>query len=146
MGATKTVNFSTPTRKMATPIYGASLNYRPLDATEISISGNRQVQPSFFADQVTRTTSWNASLNQRLLEHFLFTAGIGYEHSDYIAEIGSLPVDRNDNTRTYNLKLSTTLLGRGTIDVFYTHNQNSSSVAGFTFSSSQVGVEVGYRY
>ncbi len=106
---------------MATPIYGASLNYEPIETTVLTVSANRQVEPSFFSDQVTRTTSWNASLNQRLLEHFLFTAGIGYQTSDYLAEIGSLPVDRSDNTRTYNLKLSTTLLGpRRPIDVFYT--------------------------
>jgi hypothetical protein len=136
----------TPTHKLGSPIYGASLNYLPFDATEISISGNRQVQPSFFADQVTRTTSWDATLSQRLLGHFLFSAGIGYQKSDYIAEVSDFPVARNDDTRFYNFKLSTSFLGRGTIEIFYNHNQNSSNQAGFTFASSQEGVQLGFRY
>jgi hypothetical protein len=136
----------TPTRKLGTPIYGASLNYVLFEATEISITGSRQVEPSFFSNQVTRSTGWTANLSQRILGHFMFTGSIGYQQSDYLAEVSTVPVNRSDDNRFYTLKLSTPLLGRGRIDVFYTRNQNSSNQGAFAFSSSQVGVELGFTY
>jgi hypothetical protein len=135
-----------PKRRLLTPIYGGSVTYQPFQTTSVSLSANRSVEPSFFANQITTSTSWNISLQQRLLEHFLLSATAGYVKSTYLSETDALNVDRDDNAQMYGLRLSTTFLRRGTLTVLYNRTQNSSSQTGFGFSSSQLGFEVGFRY
>jgi hypothetical protein len=135
-----------PGRKLLTPIYGASATYLPFEETSFTVTADRSVQPSFYTNQVTTSTNWNATLQQRILTHFLFSATAGYIQSDYLSETDALNTIRSDNAQTYGVRLSTTLLGRGTLAVFYNHTQNTSNQQGFSFSSAQEGVEFGFRY
>ncbi len=138
--------YTHPERRLLTPIYGASATYLPFEDTSFTITADRSVQPSFFTNQVTTTTNWNATFQQRILTHFLLSATAGYIQSDYLSETDALNNVRSDNAQTYGLRLSTTLLGRGTVTVFYNHTQNTSNQQGFSFSSGQEGVEFGFRY
>jgi hypothetical protein len=135
-----------PEHKLVTPIYGADITYQPFATTSFTLTADRAVQPSFFANQVTTSTNWNVGFQQRLLAHFLLTASAGYQQSVYDAEILNLNVNRDDSGHTYGLRLSTTVLRRGTFAVFYNRTQNSSNQSAFTFTSSQIGFELGFRY
>jgi hypothetical protein len=42
--------------------------------------------------------------------------------------------------------LSRPILKRGTISVSYSYSENRSSATGFTYSSNQIGVSIGYSY
>jgi hypothetical protein len=137
---------SKPERRLLTPIYGGSITYLPFQTTSLSLSTSRSVQPSFFANEATTSTNWTLALQQRLLEHFMLSATAGYQQSTYLDEVHALNVNRSDNAQIYGLRLSTTLLRRGTIAVFYNRTQNSSDQTGYTFSSSQYGLELGFRY
>ena len=58
----------------------------------------------------------------------------------------TIVVTREDTSYSYNVRLSTSFLQRGTIGIFYQHTRNSSDLADYTFSSDQTGVEIGYRF
>jgi len=128
------------------PVYGASVQYRPIDVTTISIQGDRGVTASYFANQVTENTTWSANLNQRLLEVLHLSASVSRGKSNYVATIAGLATNRDDVSTSYVVRLGTSFLHHGTIGVVYQHVRNSSNASGFSFSSDQTGVEVGYSY
>ena len=69
-----------------------------------------------------------------------------------LASATGLSTSRNDDVYSFNARLSCHLLKRGTVAVFYSYSENSSSQTGFTsgsgfgYTSTQVGFEIGYRY
>ncbi|HZV33489.1 MAG TPA: hypothetical protein VFB72_02855, partial [Verrucomicrobiae bacterium] len=79
------------------PIYGASLQYRPFAQTSISLSADRSVTPSLFASQATKGSSLSVALNQRLLKHFSLGVSGSYVTSDYIASLASAEAGRSDS-------------------------------------------------
>lgn len=129
------------------PTYGAAGYYQPFEFTSLSLSGERGVSASYFANQVNENTSWSIGLNQRLLQKLNFNATASRTTSRYIASgLSAIITTRDDTSYAYNFRLSTSFLRRGTIGVVYQHTRNSSDAAGFSFSSNQIGLEIGYRY
>ncbi|HZQ45434.1 MAG TPA: hypothetical protein VFC07_00360, partial [Verrucomicrobiae bacterium] len=98
--------------------------------------------------QVTETTSVSASMNQQLLKRLNLTVGAGYGRSNYRASTNTptAGTGRTDNYYSLNLRLGTTFLQRGTASIFYQYSHNPSTEPGFSFSSSQTGFELGYRF
>lgn len=128
------------------PTYGGSIQYQPVEVTTISLGAERGVTPSFFANQVTDSSSWTISLDQRLLQRFHLTAGYGRHKSRYISPAAVIVVGRDDESSTFHLRLGTSFLRRGNIALFYQRTKNSSNIAGYGFASDQSGIEIGYRY
>jgi hypothetical protein len=54
--------------------------------------------------------------------------------------------NRLDDYYSFNIRLGSAFLRRGSIAVFYQYTDNSSSQAGYTFSSNQAGLELGYKF
>jgi hypothetical protein len=69
----------------------------------------------------------------------------GYHIVTYVAA-GPAATDREDDYYTFNARLGCPFLKRGTVAVFYQYSDFSSTEPGFTYSTSQVGFEVGYRF
>jgi predicted porin len=134
------------TGDLINPLYGATVQYQPFEATTLSLSANRAVSTSPFQNEVTENTDLSGSLNQRLLERFNLSLGAGYHTRKYIVSAAGFPAGRKDEYYSFNARLSTTFLKRGTIAATYQFSNNSSSVAGYGYSSNQFGFEVGYRY
>jgi len=158
------------------PAVSASLQYRPFDHTLLNFSASQMTTPSYFANSVIENKGWNAELQQRLLGKLNFTAGYSRmkahyfgSHTDLVPSytienvldgsgnvIGTIThvtytpttvLDlRDDTTRSYHFRLSTPLLKRGTVALLYERNHNTSSIAGYSFTSTQVGCEIGYRF
>lgn len=132
---------------LSSPTYGASGSYQPFAATTLTLSAQRGISVSYFADQVNESTSWSLGLNQRLLTVLNFNASASRSNRTYIPSGRStIVVLREDTAYSYNFRLSTRILRRGSIGVVYQHTRNASDATGFGFSSNQVGLEVGYRY
>jgi len=128
------------------PIFGVAIQYQPFEFTEFSLSADRSVSTSYLQNQNSVSTSINGSLNQRLFQKFSLTLGGGYSTVKYIATTSGVFAGRQDDYYSFNARLSRMFLKRGTISVTYQFSDNSSSQSGFTYSSSQVGLEVGFRY
>jgi hypothetical protein len=131
---------------MNNPILSASLHYQPVETTTLSLGAHRGVSTSYFSNQVTKNSGWNASLQQRLLGEFFFSAGYGHHKVTYISTTSGFPAGRGDTYDSANFRLSTTFLRHGSIAVLYQIGRNSSNTAGYGFSSHQIGLDVGYRF
>ncbi len=146
-GGVETRKFnSSGTGKLHNAIFSAGLHYHPVEATTLTIQGSRAVTPSYLARQVTVNTGWNASVDQRLLGEFHLSAGYAHQKASYVITTAGLPAGRDDRYDSVNLRLSTTLLRRGTIAALYQISRNSSNTPGYGFSSHQIGLELGYRF
>jgi hypothetical protein len=128
------------------PVYGVSVQYHPSEATAISLSADGSVGTSYFTNQVTETTSVSVTLNQRLLKNLFLTLTGGYQNVTYTAAASGVSAGRNDDSYSFNARLSTVFLKRGTIAATYQFSDNASNRAGFGYTSNQIGLEVGYRY
>ncbi len=128
------------------PVFGASVQYQPFVNTTLSLNASRAVTASYFQSQVTENTSLTLNLNQRLFKKLNLNLSGGYNMTTYISSLTGAEAGRTDNNYSFNARLSIPFLKRGTAAVFYQYNDNSSSAPGFAFSSSQIGLEVGFRY
>ena len=105
-----------------------------------------QVNTSDFANQSTEITGFSANLSQRLLKRFRLNLGGGYNRTQYVSSETGGPTSRKDDYYFFNTRLSWSILKRGTVALTYQFSDNVSNDPSFTFSSNQVGVELGYRY
>jgi hypothetical protein len=128
------------------PLFGASVEYRIFKVTTLSLSANRGVGTSYFQDQVTETTDVQFRLKQRLLEKLILDAGYGYSKTRYVSSANGLSSNRKDENNFFDVRVSCPIRKRANVAVFYHYSDNSSSQSAFAYSSSQVGLELGYRF
>ena len=127
-------------------IYSASLQFHPVEATQISLQTSRSVGASYFEAQVTKNTSWGVNLDQRLLGEFHLVAGYAHQEAAYTSFRASVPTDRTDDFDSVNLRLATTFFRKLAVAALWQHSRNASNSLGYGFSSNQIGLEIGYRY
>ena len=128
------------------PVFDATIQYQPIEHTQISLIGQRVVSASYLSqNQVAETTSVSGRLNQRLLGRFVLDLSGGYQTVKYIASNTSAST-RTDDYDYFNVSLSSSFLKRGTIVVFYQISKDNSSQAAYSFTTHQVGFQIGYRY
>jgi hypothetical protein len=130
---------------LVNPVAGAVIQYQPFEATKFLLSAERVVAASYFQNQVTESTSVSGDLNQRLFKKLYLDLGGGYNTVKYVASSG-VPAGRKDEYYSFNARLSCQFLKRGTFATFYQLSDNSSTQQGYGFSSTQFGLEVGFRY
>jgi hypothetical protein len=135
-----------PVPTLISPIFSLAARYQPFEVTTLSLIASRAVNPSYFRGEITENTSVSANLSQRLLGKLTLGLGVGYGNSDHKAAAGGLNISRNDDHTSFNAHLSAPFLKRGSAAVFYRHSENTSNNTGFSYSSSQVGLELAYRF
>jgi hypothetical protein len=144
------------------PTFSAAINYQPFEQTSLSLTGSRTVNPSIYQDEVVKSTQVSATLRQRFLKHFSFEVSGGYSTSPYVgfatqgvflnnnprAPLVTTAVQQNrsDESRFVRVGLSSTFRQRGTVSIFYSFSDISSSLTPFALSTTQVGFEIGWHY
>jgi hypothetical protein len=130
------------------PTFGASIEYAPFEHTQVTLGAGRTVSSSdyFVLAQSTETTTVNLSVNQRLLQEFNLSVGVGYAQTEYTTALGSLSAIRTDDNYNFNVRLAHSFLKRGSLAATYQYSDNRSNQAGFSYRSNQVGFEVGFTY
>ena len=131
---------------LVNPIFDATVQYQPFEQTRISIAGQSIVASTYLPGQITETTGVNADLNQRLLGKLFLDLNGGYQLVKYVSSVNTPGPSREDDYYTFNVRLSRTFLKRGTIAVLYQLSKDNSNVPGFSFTSHQVGFQIGYNY
>jgi hypothetical protein len=131
---------------LVTPIFGANIQYQPFEQTHLTLGASRSVSPSYYQSQNTESTSLTATLSQRLLRKFNLGLSGGYSTVNYVATTSGASTGRTDDTYSFSASLSHSLTKRGTISASYSYSDNRSGVTGFSFSSNQIGVQVGYQF
>lgn len=130
----------------ATPIFSASVVYQPFQATTLSLAANQTISPAYFANQMTTGTGLSASLHQRLLGKLFLDITGTYQITSYAATTSTVTTSREDHITSVSVRLSAPFRKRGTTAVFYQATENSSNEAGYTLSSTQVGLEISYHF
>jgi hypothetical protein len=128
----------------------------------ITVTAGRTVNPSYFQDLVTVNTSFGVGLSQRLLQKLTLTANAYYTTTPYIGfaavndsnafNLNGAPittfssVTRQDDSTSLIVRLSCQVLKRGSLSVFYSVSDTTSSIQDFSLSTTQIGIELGYHY
>jgi hypothetical protein len=138
---------------LLTPVFAGTIQYQPFQQTRISVNASRTISPSAYQDQQLESTTITGDFNQRLFGGLFLDLNGGYFLTSYSASATGLSTARNDNTYTFNARLSCPFPRRGTFSIFYQYSNNSSSQSGFavgssaySYSSSQIGFQIGYNY
>ena len=133
---------------LISPIFSFSAQYSPFEVTTLILAASRSVSPSYFQDQVTEGTSISAGLRQRLFGKLVLDMSGGYGTSTYHSSStapSTANISNYDST-FFNVRLSAPVLKRGTAAVYYSVNYNSSAAAIYNYTTTQVGLELSYRY
>jgi len=132
------------------PIFSATIQYEPWKKTQILLTASRAVSTSdyYLAAQTAEATMVGLNLNQQLFKKFTFDAGVAYGRTDFSTTSGTIVAgsNRTDDNLSFNVRLSHPFLKHGIWAIFYQFNENTSSLAGYTFTSNQGGFEISYRY
>jgi hypothetical protein len=131
---------------LGTQTYNVTASYQPTQTTTVSASGDRNVSPSYFANQLNKSSGWGINVQQRVLQRFYVSAGFAHGRSRYLAIDRGFAIGRDDNFDSFSVRLSTPVLSRGSAAIFYNNSRNSSNVGAFQFTSYQIGTEIGYRF
>jgi len=132
------------------PVAGGVIQYQPFDVTRLSLNVSHVVAVSLLSSgnaqsQLTESTDVTGHLNQRLFQKVYVDLEGGYHVVTFVSA-GTADTDREDDFYTFSAKLNCPFLKRGTAGVFYQYSDFSSTAEGYTYSSSQVGFEIGYRF
>ena len=145
-GAEFTQTTDDSSNPLANPILGASIQYQPFEQTKLSLGASRVMSPSYYDNQISEVTSVNGNLNQRLLGKLFLDVSAGYTWNKYTALSSGVADQPASDYYSVNVQLSIAILKRGTVAVFYNYSDNSTSQAGLSYNSSQVGFNLGFRY
>ncbi|MBE7502271.1 MAG: outer membrane beta-barrel protein [Verrucomicrobiales bacterium] len=126
------------------PTVNGSLSYQVFEPTTIGVFASHDIGTSYYTDQFTETTRVGGSLSQRLLGKIHLSVSGGYSFMKYSSTLASDTVVREDETPNFQAGLSTRLLRRGSVSVFYSWSQNASGLAGYSYDSNQIGFQLGY--
>jgi Putative beta-barrel porin 2 len=148
--------------QLVNPTFSGSINYSPVPQTTFSVGATRTVSPALYQDLVTVNTAFNVGVSQRLLEKLTLTANAAYSTTPYIGfalldnanafNLNGAPiatsssVTRQDDSTSLIVRLSLALLKRGSLSIFYSVSDTTSSISDFDLSTTQVGIELGYHY
>jgi hypothetical protein len=151
-------------RSIISPIYSADIHYQLTKTTTIGLVAMRSVSSSLFVDQLQDSTSVTASFNQRLLKHLTLILSGGYTDTPYVGPAlvanpyvpvlhpitqpttAIIQTTRSDKSTFYRASLAAPFLQSGQVSVFYSVSKNTSTVAGYSFLSHQIGFELSYGF
>jgi hypothetical protein len=128
------------------PVYRGSLQYAPFNATKLSASVSRAFSASYFANWATRSTGWSTGIEQRLLQRYYLNLDYTESETRYIQTNLAGYLNRNDNAHTIGARLSTPILGAGSLTFVYQNGRDNSTERGFSFVTHQYGAEISYRF
>ncbi|HTQ51545.1 MAG TPA: outer membrane beta-barrel protein [Candidatus Acidoferrales bacterium] len=128
------------------PVFGAGIQYQPFEYTQISLNADRTVDVSIFQNQITQNVGFDLKLNQRLLGKLSLGIDGGYQNIKYVTVAATSSAVRTDDYSFLNTSLSMAFLTRGKVSIFYQLSNDASSASGFSYTSHQVGFEVGFAY
>lgn len=131
---------------LVNPLFGLSAQYQIFESTSVSVGASQTISPSYEAAQITEASTISGGFRQRLIGRLFLDLSGGFTRSRYTLTVISTPEVRDDKGTFFSGRLSTQVLRRGTLGVFYSQTDNDSNRGQYSLSSKQVGVELGYKF
>lgn len=142
-GGVELRSFNGTDADMATsPLVAANLSYQLLERTSISGGFSHSVGNSYFANQITRNTSFQATVTQLLGQKWSLSGSGGYRFTSYEFTAGDRDVLREDNSTFASASVNWRPFPRFTSGLFYSYRSNGSDQGAFTFHSNQFGLRL----
>ncbi len=135
-----------PVEDRLNPLVGLTASYAPWQHTRFTADIDRSVESSLLANQITEATEVTLGVSQRLLGRLNFRLAGGIRSTEYQSTAAGLAVNRSDDYSFIRTSLGTSWLRRGTVSVFYQHGNNETGANGFSFTTDQYGLQIGYRF
>ena len=128
------------------PVFAAIAAYQAFEHTSLSLSATHVVGNSYEEGQFAESTTVNAGVHQRFLEHFYLDVVPAYNIRNYKSTLQGVPDGREDKYFSVYTGISTTLFKKLNVTIFYLFSDNKSDDPNFAFDSSQAGLRLDYRY
>ena len=129
------------------PVFEVGLNYLPFDGTRVSIAANRRtLNSAVLAGQDYAVTNFTASVQQRLFSRIYLAVSAGYENSDYFSAVTGGTSNRSDDYYFVQPSIAIRATRFWTVDAYYQHRTNNSSIDAFSFYDNQVGLRTSVAF
>lgn len=128
------------------PTFQVAADYAILETTTLRLNARRSFTPSYYQNTVNERTEVRLGVNQRLLGKLYLNVDGGYRIASYQSTLDEFDETREDETAFYGARLSMEFLKRASAALFFYRSDHTSSTAGYGYDSSQVGLEIGYRF
>lgn len=129
------------------PVFDASLRYTPLETTWFTLGYNQAITPSLFQNAIVRREVFEASLTQRLLGRLFLTVSAGRRNDEYETRVPGTLDGRRDRHEYYSARLSTVILERGMLAIFYQpEGESESNRPNFDYDVRTLGAEFRYNF
>ena len=126
------------------PTVEGSLVYRVFQTTEVTAEVGHDISTSYYADQYTESTRFGVGLRQRLLRRIYFGVSGDYSLTTYLTPGAGSVSQREDDRFSVQVSLSTMLVKRLALSVFYRYSDDQSDQSAYSFSSNQLGLSLYY--
>jgi hypothetical protein len=126
------------------PVFGLSLQGRLAKKTSLSISADRGVSASYFANQASESTSVSVDLSQGLSAKLSLSLDASFGTVSYASSAAGVATAGGYDYTSFSTRLSYSPIKRGAVSATYQFSHNSSSQPGLSFQSNQVGLEFSY--
>ena len=129
-----------------TPIFSTNVSYQPWPTTTIGAGAARQLNAALLTNEMSRSTSVNVQVAQRLLTHYYLSVGASTGKTDYLSVNSGLTNVRGDTTDSLQASLRTMVLQRLNLSLTAARTHNASSAQGFGVSSNQLGFQAALTF
>lgn len=137
---------NTTHQRLKSPVYSASASYQLLPTTKFSFEASRAVSASYFANEITKSKGWSIGLEQRFIQRLYLAASLSGQTTQYLATRATAIVERDDNYRAVNARLTTVVLHRASLALLYQTGRNTSDESAYVFRSDQYGIEMSVQF
>ncbi|MFT3867086.1 MAG: hypothetical protein QM715_01185 [Nibricoccus sp.] len=128
-------------------IFDVNSSYQATDGLLVTIDVNRTTTASAeYAGENIVGTIYTASIRQRLLQRYYLKLSGGYVQNEYENNQPAVAVERQDDYYYYRASLAREVTRHGTIEIFYEHRENDSSLSTFNFTSNLAGISAAFLF
>jgi hypothetical protein len=142
-----------PQPDLLSPIFSLSALYQIFENTGLSAATQRTVSPSYYSGALSEATTVTAGLHQKFLHRFLLDLSGSYSTTTYhtTANISAAASVASYDYTSFQVRLSTAVLNRGSVAVFFQEtfvSSNTSVVGGtlYNYTTRQAGLSLTYRF
>ena len=140
--------YSPSNPRLHRPVISSAVQLRPFRTTTFSFVYDRGVTTSNFSGEISEINQRGFQLQQRLLGHFFLKTGLERQRVSYLTGSRAMSTSqmRTDSRKILSAEIGTNLRQRGTLSTVYQWSKNRSNFDGYSYKSTQYGIEAGYRY
>lgn len=128
-----------------TPVFSLAAVYLPRPSTTVTLEGHDRVEPSCTGTYNYTLMGFNAGVSQQLSGHLFAGLDFGYNSVVYTLLGASPSHSRSDGCLSARLGLDYEFNTRSTAGVFYTRQQNISTLQNYTYYDNLIGIQLSWR-